>query len=211
VSLWQKCAGVLRQSATGALLAISMPGGEPMARAAALPTDFHQVLLEAYAVNDRMNQLILEHLDPRAWRAKPPGRNARTIAAIFTHVHNIRRKWLRLSARHLKLPAQLDRSRCTQRQARAALKESALRCREMLAEALGRPQGRVKEFRRDGWAGAWPAGAAMFVYMIQHDAHHRGQVSMLAHQLGCKLPTKVGSGIWMWERLWKECGFTRPR
>jgi uncharacterized damage-inducible protein DinB len=182
-----------------------------MARAAALPTDFNQVLLETYAVNDRMNQLILEHLDPRAWRAKPPGRNARTIAAIFAHVHNIRRKWLRLSAPHLKLPAQLDRTRCTPRQARTALKESALRCSEMLAEALGRPEGRVKQFRRDGWARPWPAGAAMFVYMIQHDAHHRGQVCMLAHQLGFPLPNNVNYGIWTWEKLWKDCGFTRPR
>ena len=66
------------------------------------------VLLETYAVNDAMNQLILDQLDSGAWRAKPPGRNARTIAAIFAHVHNVRRKWLRLSAPHLKLPAQLE-------------------------------------------------------------------------------------------------------
>jgi uncharacterized damage-inducible protein DinB len=167
------------------------------------------VLLETYTVNDAMNQLILERLDPRAWRAKPPGRNARTIAAIFAHVHNVRRKWLRLSAPHLKLPAQLDRTRCTQRQARAALAESALRCSEMLAEALDSPAGRVKEFRRDGWARPWPGGAAMFTYMISHDAHHRGQVCMLAHQLG--FPIKASYRIWVWEKLWKECGFGRPR
>ena len=28
---------------------------------------------ETHAVNDRMNQLLLEHLDPRAWRAQLPG------------------------------------------------------------------------------------------------------------------------------------------
>ena len=27
-------------------------------------------LLETYAVNDAMNQLLLAHLDPRAWRAR---------------------------------------------------------------------------------------------------------------------------------------------
>lgn len=183
-----------------------------MARAPALPIpDFCQALLESYGVNDRMNQLILEHLDPRAWRAKPPGRGARTIAAIFAHMHNIRRKWLRLSAPHLNLPAQLDRTRCTHRQARAALAESALRCSEMLAEALSHPDGRVKQFRRDGWARPWPAGAAMFTYMIVHDAHHRGQICMLAHQLGFPLPMKAAYKMWVWEKLWKECGFTRPR
>jgi uncharacterized damage-inducible protein DinB len=182
-----------------------------MARAAASPSPkFREALLETYAVNDRINQLILENLDPRAWRAKPPGRNARTIAAIFTHMHNVRRKWLRLSAPHLKLPAQLDRARCTQRQARTALAESAKRCSEMLAEALGE-DGRVGRFRRDGWARPWPAGAAMFTYMISHEAHHRGQACMLAHQLGYRLPIKAAYGMWVWERLWKECGFAGPR
>ena len=45
--------------------------------------------VQIFAANDRMNQVLIEHLDPAAWRAKPPGK-ARTIAAIFTHVHNVR-------------------------------------------------------------------------------------------------------------------------
>ena len=36
-------------------------------------SDPREVLLEIYAVNDAMNQLLLAHLDPRAWRALPPG------------------------------------------------------------------------------------------------------------------------------------------
>jgi uncharacterized damage-inducible protein DinB len=170
---------------------------------------FSQVMVESYAVNERMNQIVLEHLDSGAWRAKLPGSKGRTIAAIFSHVHNIRRKWLRLSAPHLKLPAQLDRARCTQKQARAALLKSGARCAEMLAGALSRPGAQT--FRRDGWAKPWPAGAAMLAYMITHDAHHRGQVCMLAHQLGFPLPAKAAYEIWMWEKLWKECGFSRPR
>jgi uncharacterized damage-inducible protein DinB len=157
---------------------------------------------------------VLEHLDPAAWRAKLPGSKGRTIAAIFAHVHNVRRKWLRLSAPHLKLPARLDHVCCTKNQARAALAESGARCSEMLAEALGTEFGarrRVKIFLRDGWARPWPAGAAMVVYMISHDAHHRGQVGMLAHQLGFPLPAKATSEMWAWERLWTECGFTHPR
>ena len=173
--------------------------------------DLRQALVESYAVNERMNQIVLEHLDPAAWRAKAPGSKGRTIAAIFAHVHNARRKWLRLSAPHLPLPAALDRAGCTQKQAMAALAESAARCGEMLADALLRPESGMETFRRDGWAKPWPAGAAMLAYMISHDAHHRGQVCMLASQLGFPLPTNAGAGIWVWERLWKECGFTHPR
>jgi uncharacterized damage-inducible protein DinB len=172
--------------------------------------DFCQVLVESYAVNERMNQIVLEHLNPAAWRASLPGRKGRTIAAIVAHVHNIRRKWLRLSVPHGKLPAPLNRASCTQKQARAALAGSAASCSQMIAAALSRPPS-VRTFRRDGWARPWPAGAAMVAYMISHDAHHRGQVCMLAHQLGFPLPTQAGDGIWGWERLWKQSGFTHPR
>ncbi|HEX6493978.1 MAG TPA: DinB family protein [Acidobacteriaceae bacterium] len=170
-----------------------------------------QVLVESYAVNERMNQVVLEHLNPAAWRAQPPGSRGRNIAAIFSHVHNIRRKWLRLSAPHLKLPASLDRAECTQKQAGAALGESATRCSEMLAEALSESQGRIETFHRDGWAKPWPAGASMVAYMITHEAHHRGQVCMLAHQLGFPITTGATSAMWGWEKLWKDCGFTHPR
>jgi uncharacterized membrane protein len=81
----------------------------------------------------------------------------------------------------------------------------------MLAQALSGPQKLVKTFRRDGWAKPWPAGAAMVAFMITHEAHHRGQVCMLAHQLGFSLPVKASAGIWVWEKLWKECGFESPR
>jgi uncharacterized damage-inducible protein DinB len=164
-----------------------------------MPADLCRALVESYAVNERMNQVVLEWLDPKAWRAKPPGGGTRTIAAIFSHVHNIRRKWIRLSAPQLALPAPLHRTRCTQKQARAALAQSGARCAEMIDDALSK--GRVKVFHRDGWARPWPAGPAMVAYMITHDAHHRGQVCMLAHQLGFALPPKAAFEMWGWEKL----------
>lgn len=158
-----------------------------------------------FAANERMNQMIIEHLDPAAWNAKPPGK-ARSIAAIFTHVHNVRTKWVRLTAPHLKVPRQLHRAHCTPKQARAGLTQSAASCEKMLAEALGGNGGRIKKFVRDGWARPWPVGPEMLCYMISHEAHHRGQVLMLAHQMGFQLPKQVMYGIWNWEKLWKECG-----
>jgi uncharacterized damage-inducible protein DinB len=167
-------------------------------------------MLETLAVNDRLNQLLLASLNPCAWRAQLPGSKGRSIAAIFAHVHNIRCKWLRLSAPHLKLPPRLDRARCTQRQVKQALAQSAALCSQMLAEALA-PDGRVKKFHRDGWARQWTPGAAMFAYMIVHEAHHRGQVCMLAHQLGFKLPNKASYEMWSWEKQWKQSGFGAPQ
>jgi uncharacterized damage-inducible protein DinB len=159
--------------------------------------------VKIFVANDRINQILIEHLDPSVWRAKPPG-NTRTIAAIFTHMHNVRCKWIRLTAPHLNVPAQMNRARCTPQQARAGLAESAARCEEMLAEALSGGD-LIVQFLRDGWAQPWPVGPEMLCYMLCHEAHHRGQVCMLAHQLGSPLQNKVTSGMWSWEKLWRDC------
>src|SRR5438552_7983889 len=92
--------------------------------------EIRDTLLETYAINDAMNQLIFSHLDPRAWRAQPPGQagNGRTIAAIFAHLHNSRLKWLKRSAPHLKRPPPLDPYSCTMKQAAAAHRKSSAQC-----------------------------------------------------------------------------------
>ena len=61
-----------------------------------------------------------------------------------------------------------------------------------------------------------PAGSPITTWkwlraMVEHEAHHRGQVCMLAHQLGFPLPQKAGYEMWDWEKLWKQCGFGAPR
>lgn len=169
-------------------------------------TQLDRSAVRIFGANERMNQILIERLDPATWKAKPPG-NVRNIAAIFTHMHNVRTKWVRLTAPHLKLPSQLNRADCTPLQARAALAESAARCSEMLAEALSDSGGRIQSFCRDGWARLWPVGPEMLCYMVAHEAHHRGQVCMLAHQLGFPLPVAAASGLWNWEKLLKDHDF----
>src|SRR5260370_2833877 len=141
-------------------------------------------LLETYASNDAMNQLILSHLDPHAWRVQPPGEKGkgRTIAAIFAHLHNCRLKWLNRSAPHLKCPPPLDPHYCTMKQAAAAHRRSAKQCLRMLSDALScAPNRQVAKFSRDSWMPTWPAGGTMFAYMFAHEAQHRGQIFMIEH------------------------------
>jgi uncharacterized damage-inducible protein DinB len=166
------------------------------------PTQPGPAALRIFATNEQLNQILLSNLDPSLWKATPPGK-VRTVAAIFTHIHNIRTKWIRLSAPHLKVPAQLNRATCTQQQASAALAQSAKTCADLLTEALT-PGSRAKKFRRDSWSSPWPAGPEMLCYMLAHEAHHRGQICMLAHQLGFPRPNKIPSDLWNWEKLWKD-------
>ena len=187
-----------------------------MPRAPQPENTFRDVLLETYAANGVMNQILFDHLDARAWRAVPPGftkAEGRSIAAIFAHLHNCRLVWIRRSAPHLVGPAPLDPDRCTPRQIALAHKRSAARCLEMLTDALSEsPKRRVLKFSRGSWTHDWPAGASMFAYMFAHEAHHRGQAMMLAHLLGYRLPPKIMGSIWQWDKIWKQLGFaTRPR
>jgi uncharacterized damage-inducible protein DinB len=164
--------------------------------------DLKRALLEAYAVNERMNQYLLEHVDDRAWRAEPPGGKGRDIAAITAHMHNVRHMWLTVSAKEIegiRIPDKLDRNACTRKEAMGALTKSAECCLKLLGAAIERPDGKVKNFRPDvvGFLG----------YLISHDAHHRGQISMLARQCGYPLPKQADFGLWEWGKLWRECGF----
>jgi uncharacterized damage-inducible protein DinB len=180
----------------------------------AMLAEIRDSLLETYAANDPMNQLILLDLDRRAWRAAPPGQkgHGRTIAAIFAHLHNCRLSWLSNSAPQLKCPRPLDPDRCSIKQASLAHKRSAAQCLRMLSDALSAsPDRRVRKFSRGSWTQTWPAGGTMFAYMFSHEAHHRGQILLLAHQLGYRILDKT-PGVWHWEKLWKEAGLTtRPR
>ncbi|HTS35050.1 MAG TPA: DinB family protein [Candidatus Solibacter sp.] len=187
-----------------------------MPRAVFAPADIRESLLQIYAANDLMNQLLLENLHPRAWRARPPQvkpAGGRTIAAIFAHLHNCRLVWLKRSAPHLPCPKALDPARCTLKQAMAAHRRSGKACLSMLKDAFSeRLDRRVTRFSRGSWTRDWPAGATMFAYMFGHEAHHRGQIIAQAHALGYRLPVHAAYGIWHWEKFWKQLGIAHgPR
>ena len=92
-----------------------------MPTASAKSFDLKSSLLHAFAVNEAMNQHLLEHIDEAAWRADPPGERGRTIAAMAAHMHNVRLMLLKMSKGAVKIPAKLDRARNTRAQTRVAL------------------------------------------------------------------------------------------
>ena len=182
------------------------------------PADVATVLVEMFIANGAMNELLLANLDPKAWRAPNPLHTrgeGRTIAAIFVHMHHCNRNWIRRSAPHLKCPPALDPDRASLAQTRAGLKASNKVLVAMLKDVLLTPNPaarKIQKYSRGSWSQDWPAGATMFGYMFAHDAHHRGQIIMLARDLGLRLPTHAAYGIWHWEKLWKAAGLTtRPR
>jgi uncharacterized damage-inducible protein DinB len=162
----------------------SGPGDATTPYAARLPG----ALLAAFDTNNRINHDLIESLPAEAWNTKAPDGKGRTIAAIVAHMHNVRVMWLK-AAKAATLPEQLNRATVTPAQALRGL-ESSRAALSGLIEAALQSDGRVRNFRPD---------AAGFVgYLIAHDAHHRGQITMLARQIGYPLPQKAMFGMWEW-------------
>jgi uncharacterized damage-inducible protein DinB len=50
----------------------------------------------------------------------------------------------------------------------------------------------------------------VLTYFVAHEAHHRGQIVMVARQLNCRLSPAVTAGLWQWRRRAREeSGFRR--
>ena len=41
-------------------------------------------------------------------------------------------------------------------------------------------------------------------YFVAHEAHHRGQLCMVARQVGHRLPADVTAGLWQWKKRSRE-------
>jgi uncharacterized damage-inducible protein DinB len=160
-----------------------------MPKAAQAPFSLPTALLAAFDTNDRINQYLIDNLPAAAWRSGPPEGKGRSIAAIVAHIHNVRVMWLKAAARGSEIPEQVDPSSVTAPQASKALEQSRAALRAVLQSALDE-DGRVKGFN--------PDVAGFFAYLITHDAHHRGQVCLLARQSGHALPQKAMFAMWEW-------------
>jgi len=168
-----------------------MPKG-PSAKSLSEPysNQLMQALLNALDTNSRISLYLIDNLPPAAWRAKLPDGKGRTIAAIVAHMHNVRVMWLK-AAKADDIPDQLDRATVSAAQAARGLESSRDALHKLCSRAL-ETDGRIKGFRPD---------VAGFVgYLIAHDAHHRGQIAMVARQLGHALPQKAMFGMWEWGR-----------
>jgi len=152
------------------------------------PNQLPLALLNALDTNNRINLYLIENLPPAAWNAKLSDGKGRTIGAIVAHMHNVRVMWLKASKAQ-DIPEQLERATVTPAQATRALQSSRAALHKLCREAL-ETDGRIKGFR--------PDVAGFIGYLIAHDAHHRGQIAMLARQLGHPLPQKAVFGMWEW-------------
>ena len=161
----------------------------------ARPADVSAVLLRAYAASARVNEYLVERLDPAVWQAKPPYPKMRSIAALVAHVHNCGLAYLRRAAPGVAVPADLDRFRVTQAGAVRALAAKRKAVLAVVESALAHG-GRIDGSPHDG--------ATFLAYYMVHDGHHRGQILLLTRMLGYPVSIKTMSGMWQWVARGRE-------
>jgi uncharacterized damage-inducible protein DinB len=161
-----------------------MPKGRPL--------DVEQELLEEFERNGLVTEYLVGVLPEALWRLGPPDGRGRTIAAIVAHIQSVRRTFARMGGARPGPPS-LDRLTVTKAQAQRALRQSTADLLALFGTALAARQGRVKGMPR--------RVVNMLLYLIQHDAHHRGQIFMLAKSLGHEFKVEDVTRVWGWKAL----------
>ena len=85
-----------------------------------------------------------------------------------------------------------------------ALLRALARSSEGMIELIRLGAARGGEVPSAAWQN-FPTDLVHFLtYFVAHEAHHRGQLCMLARQLGHRLPTEVTGGLWQWKTRSRE-------
>lgn len=159
------------------------------------PVDLSKALLNAWRVNERINQELLNLVAPHIWRAFPQSSRRRNIATSFAHIHNVRCMRLKMCLGSVAVPERLDRAEITPDDARKALAVSADAMAQLIRLGL-EAGGHVPNYR--------PDVVAMVCGAMVHEAHHRGQISHWCRELGVPITPEQSLALWEWDKLHKQ-------
>ena len=169
------------------------------------PIGLEDAVLAAWNTSSRVTEYLIEQMPAVLWSAAVPGVSSRTIRAIGAHLHNSRCNWTRtLGQEHgIVAPARVDHRAVTRRQLGAALRKSGRGIAALLELGCSHG-GRIPPSRIYVWRNLPLDVGHVLAYFVAHEAHHRGQIVMVARQLNCRLPGAVGAGLWQWQTRSRE-------
>jgi uncharacterized damage-inducible protein DinB len=162
--------------------------------------DLRSTLVGPWRTNNRVTIELIERLPADLWNVAPPGVPQRTIRAVAAHLHNARCMWVKTLGREhgVIVPARVDHRRATPRQVVAGLKQSS-RGIEAILELGFDADGQVPPSKGYVWRNLALDVGHVLTYFVAHEAHHRGQIVMVARQTGHRLPSAVTAGLWWWK------------
>jgi uncharacterized damage-inducible protein DinB len=167
--------------------------------------DLRDTLLDAWRTNNRVTIFLVEHLPRDLWEAKVPGAPRRTVRMIAGHIHNARCMWIKtLGMEHgITAPPVVNRHRIGSKELIPALDRSSRGIISLLTLGCDRG-GVIPASSSYTWRNLPLDVGHVLTYFVAHEGHHRGQIVMLARQLGYRLPVEITGGLWQWSKRSKE-------
>ena len=169
------------------------------------PLSLRDAILDTWKTNNRVTIFLVEHLPAKLWEATLPGAPRRTIRMLAGHIHNARCMWVKtLGKEHgIPVPRSVDRYKVKPKELISALQHSGTGILSLLR--FGCDQGgSIPGTSSYVWRNLPLDVGHVLGYFIAHEGHHRGQMVMLARQLGHRLPTEVTGGLWQWTKRARE-------
>jgi len=169
------------------------------------PPDYQHMLLDAWRTSNRVTIFLVEHLPNQLWKATVPGAPRRTVRMILGHIHNARCMWIKtLGSEHgITVPRSVDRHKVAPKELIRALDRSSRGIISLLQFGFERG-GTIPASSSYTWRNLPLDVAHVLTYFVAHEGHHRGQIVMLARQLGYRLPVETTGGLWHWSQRSRE-------
>jgi len=164
-------------------------------------SDDEQALIAAWHTNNRVTTYLIENLPAELWSQPIPG-SRRTVRMLAAHFHNSRCMWIKMIGKghDIAVPRLVDPRTVRPAELTRALKRSSAGMIALIRLGVARG-GSVPP---SAWQN-FPTDLVHFLnYFVAHEAHHRGQLCLLARQLGHRLPREVTGGLWQWKQRSRE-------
>jgi len=162
-------------------------------------------ILTSWRTNCRVTAFLIERVPPAIWNARLPDAGLRTFGMVAAHLHNARAGWIRTLGREhgITAPGHVDPRRVTRARLLTALKRSAKGIEALLRLGID-AGGTLPPSRGYVWRNLPLDVGHVLTYFVAHEGHHRGQLVMVARQLGRRLPPAVTNGLWEWSTRVRE-------
>ena len=163
------------------------------------------LLLDAWKTNNRVTIFLVENLPKELWDATVPGAPRRTVQMIAGHLHNARCMWIKtLGKEHgIAVPSSVDRHKVKPKELVRAMGQSSRGIISLLNLGFERG-GRIPASSSYIWRNLPLDVGHVLTYFVAHEGHHRGQIVMIARQVGCRLPVEVTGGLWHFSKRARE-------
>lgn len=164
------------------------------------PFSLEQIILSAWQTNARVTILCVASLPAKIWDQPIPGAPRRTPRMIAGHIHNARCMWVQTLGRPhgIRVPPSVDRRVVKKADLLQALHGSSTAIQDLLRYGCSQG-GHIPPTARYTWRNLALDVGHVLTYFVAHEGHHRGQLTLIARQLGVPLSKTARNGLWTWK------------